>query len=93
MGRAREVMVNAGSTFGYVAQGLSGGRATRYGGTHTSAQFVGHVGSRDCRDVGTSEASFHLLPSALRASEECRAGEHEARRRDSALLAASMVKH
>ena len=93
MGRAREVMVNAGSTFGYVAQGLSGGRATRYGGTHTSAQFVGNVGPNDCRDVGTTEASFHLLPQATRASTACRAGEREARRRSSALYASSTVKH
>ena len=93
MGRAQEVMVNAGSTFGYVAQGLSGGRATRYGGTHTSAQFVGKTGPNDCHAVGTAEASFHLLPQAMRASAACRAGEREAWRRSSALFASSTVKH
>ena len=93
MGHASEVMVNAGSTFGYVVQGLSGGRATRYGGTHTSTQFVGTIGTNDCRDVGTSEAAFHLLPNALRASPACRSGEREARRRGSALYASSTLKH
>lgn len=93
MGRAKEVMVNAGSTFGYVAHGLSGGHATRYGGTHTSVSFVGAVGPNDCRAVGTNEASFHLLPNALRASPACKAGEREARRRGSTLFANSLVKH
>ena len=93
MGRAREVMVNAGSTFGYVVHGLSGGRATRYGGTHTSAHFVGAVGPNDCRAVGTPEASFHLLPSALRSSTACRTGEREAKRRHSVLFASMTVKH
>ena len=91
MGQSAEVMVNAGSTFAYVVHGLSGGEAIRYGGTHTSAQFAGH--GRSCEDVGTREASFHLIADALRSSSACRMGEREARRRSSALYAASILRH
>ena len=91
MGRAAEVMVNAGSTFGYVVHGLSGGLGIRYGGTHTSRHFAGR--GRGCEDVGTREASFHMVADALRASSACRQGEREALKRRSALYAASILRH
>ena len=65
MGGAVEVLVTPGSTFGYVVHGpllslLSGGRATLYGGTHTSRELVGPKAG-DCTAVRTSEPNFHFL--------------------------------
>ena len=65
MGGAREVLVSPGSTFGYVAQGLAGRRATIYGGTHTSRELVGHD-TRHCSAIATSEPNFHFLKHALK---------------------------
>ena len=92
MGRAREVLVTPGSTFGYVAQGLAGRRATVYGGTHTSRELVGPA-ARDCSSVGTSEPNFHFLKHALRSFSACRVGARAAAARGSALYERSSKLH
>ena len=45
------------------------------------------------KDVGTREASFHMVADALRASSACRQGEREALKRRSPLYAASILRH
>jgi len=90
MGGAAEVLISAGSTFGYVAQGLSGRRATLYGGTHTSRELVGPR-APDCSAVGTTEAAFHFLPHATRRYTSCREGA--VRAKQSALFLSSAVRH
>ena len=92
MGGAVEVLVTPGSTFGYVVHGLSGGRATLYGGTHTSRELVGPKAG-DCTAVRTSEPNFHFLHHAIGRYEECRAGAKEARRRASVVFRLSSMKH
>ena len=92
MGGAREVLVTPGSTFGYVAQGLAGRRATVYGGTHTSRDLVGPA-ARDCSGVATSEPNFHFLRHATNRYESCRAGAREAKKRDSAMYRLSSMQH
>ena len=90
MGGATEVLISPGSTFGYVAHGLSGGRATLYGGTHTSRDLVSRVAG-DCLEVPTSEPNFHFLKHALRSYATCRAGAQAARRRGSSLYERSAL--
>ena len=92
MGGAREVLVTPGSTFGYVVHGLSGGRATLYGGTHTSRDLVGPA-ALDCSAVPTSEPNFHFLRHALRTYPTCRAGAREARARGSDIYERSAMQH
>lgn len=46
-----KVMITPGSTFGYVAHAISGGRATMYGGTHTSHDLIGATSIHDCREA------------------------------------------
>ena len=85
--------VTPGSTFGYVAQGLTAsGAATLYGGTHTSRELVGPA-QRDCSPVATSEPNFHFLKHALRAYASCRAGQREARARGSEIYQRSALQH
>lgn len=92
MGGATEVLVTPGSTFGYVAQGLAGRRATVYGGTHTSRELVG-PSAQDCSAVSTTEPNFHYLRHALRAFRSCRDGEREAKARSSELVHRSSMLH
>jgi hypothetical protein len=92
MGKAKEVLVTPGSTFGYVAQGLAGQRATVYGGTHTSRDLVGPAG-RDCSDVGTGEPNFHFLRHAMKRYSVCRAGAQEATARHSDMFRLSSMLH
>ena len=92
MGGAAEVLVTPGSTFGYVAQGLAGSRATTYGGTHTSRELVGKAGP-DCAAVATSEPNFHFLQHALRAHRSCKAGAGAALARHSEMYQRSAMKH
>lgn len=94
MGAAAEVLVTPGSTFGYVAHGLAGSRATQYGGTHTSREIIGEaMQGADCRDVGTSEPAFHFLKKAVGRYQSCRAGQRAALSRGSELYRLSSVMH
>ncbi|KAL1503966.1 hypothetical protein AB1Y20_010383 [Prymnesium parvum] len=93
MGAAKEVMVTPGSTFGYVAHAISGGRATLYGGTHTSHDLIGATSDNDCREVPTSEAAFHFLKHARSRFESCRAGHRNASMRTTDLYRLSSVIH
>ena len=85
-------MVGPGSTFGYVAHGLTGGRATLYGPTHISRDLIGPAGE-DCAAVPTSEPHFHFLKHAVRAYASCRLGAANATRRGSELYRRSTVLH
>jgi len=72
-----EVLVSRGSTYSYVAHGLSGRRATVYGVSHNSAASGGILS--DCASIPTTEASFHLARRALQ-SKQCRRGISNASR-------------
>jgi hypothetical protein len=92
MGGAEEVLVTPGSTFGYVAQGLAGRRATIYGGTHTSRDLVGPA-QADCSGVATPEPNFHFLRHAISRYSACRAGARDAKKRGSAMYRLSSMQH
>lgn len=92
MGGAHEVLVTPGSTFGYVVQGLTGRRATIYGGTHTSRDLVGPA-QTDCSAVATPEPNFHFLRHAINRYDECRRGAREAEKRGSTVYRLSAMKH
>ena len=92
MGTATEVLITPGSTFGYVAHGLGGARASTYGGTHTSRELVGPA-AHDCSEIATSEPNFHFLKHALRTYASCRVGAREARARGSELYRRSAMQH
>lgn len=93
MGSAREVMITPGSTFGYVAHAISGGRATVYGSTHTSHDLIGRTSPDDCREVLTSEAAFHYLKHARASFQSCHAGHKNTSMRTTNLYELSSVVH
>eukprot|EP00966_Prymnesium_polylepis_P329487 7385173-Prymnesium_polylepis.1 len=93
MGAGVEVMITPGSTFGYVAHAISGGRAMLYGSTHTSHDPVGRTSSHDCREVPTTEAAFHFLKHARSRFETCRAGHRNSTLRMGGLYRLSSVVH
>ena len=66
-----ELLVSRGSTYSYVAHGLSGRRATVYGVSHNSAASGGTLS--DCGSIPTTEASFHLARRAVQ-GKQCRRG-------------------